>query len=184
MSILQAVRQYSMQELDDQETIPPSIWVAGHTLFYRAAAEDATPQPSTSKSVLIVSSTEHTPVVAEAAAPVTMPTAAAATSSTPAASTRKTRSSRLKGVKEKPEKRAKDTRKDRSFFSGKFEQVFEVMRRSSLAEGKVPPLAQQLEQYLSESLTYSLDDPSEKGLVLLRILYGLNTYWWWVSACE
>lgn len=44
-----AIRQYALpQEDDDQETIPSSIWIAAHTLYYRAVETPAEPEPKDS----------------------------------------------------------------------------------------------------------------------------------------
>ncbi|KAI6173302.1 Thyroid hormone receptor interactor 12 [Aphelenchoides besseyi] len=168
MSILQAIRQYSLpQEDEDQETIPPSIWIAGHTLYYRAVVDDDHSQAPCS-SGLSASNKSVGTSKATASSSTIDPTIGIASSMELLASSRKTRSRSKKLLpKEKivVEKRSKDDRnKDKLFFN----------------EGKMPQKHSLLDGYLRNTFDQTIDDPSERGLVLLRILYGLNTYWWYL----
>uniref|UniRef100_A0A1I7SMU8 E3 ubiquitin-protein ligase n=1 Tax=Bursaphelenchus xylophilus TaxID=6326 RepID=A0A1I7SMU8_BURXY len=155
MSILQAIRQYSLpHEEDDQETIPPSIWVAGHTLYYRAVVDPTPidePVPSTSQ---VVDDTGSVPP--------------ARTSMSPSRKVARLHKSVAKKVKErKTDKKHKP--KD---------------ERVSLMDGVVPKRRYLLDKYLNGKLDEDLDDPCTKGLVLLRTLYGLNKYWWCIYVDE
>ncbi|KAI6205573.1 Thyroid hormone receptor interactor 12 [Aphelenchoides besseyi] len=166
MSILQAIRQFSLpQEDDDQETIPPSIWIAGHTLYYRAVVDDDNSQAPCS-SGLSASNKSVGTSKATASSSIIDPTIGIASPMELLASSRKTRSRSKKSLpKEKivVEKRSKDDRnKDKLFFN----------------EGKMPQKHSLLDGYLRNTFDQTIDDPSERGLVLLRILYGLNTFWW------
>lgn len=44
--------------------------------------------------------------------------------------------------------------------------------------GEVPMSECPLDPYLSESLPVNIDDPCVPSLILLRLLYGLNRFWW------
>lgn len=45
-------------------------------------------------------------------------------------------------------------------------------------EGKTPKRPSLLLKYLKNSLDEELNDPSTHCLILLKTLFGLNTYWW------
>ena len=49
LSILQAICQYSVQQDDDQEGIPNSVWNAAHTLYFRVAQKTETSSSSASR---------------------------------------------------------------------------------------------------------------------------------------
>ncbi|KAI6244075.1 Thyroid hormone receptor interactor 12 [Aphelenchoides fujianensis] len=157
MSILQAIRQYSLpQDDEDQETIPPSIWIAGHTLFYRARRAGGPEQlgafeQQADRRLLEVH--RHPPAGRRARRVLFV---VVSQDAQPLEEVVRRRSRWL------PEKKAKEDRKDKQLFN----------------EGRLPPKTSLLDGYLRDSLDQPIDDPSERGLVLLRILYGLNTHWW------
>lgn len=62
------------------------------------------------------------------------------------------------------------------FCSKTFTQHFYIQ---VLEANKPAPKVHNLERYLANQLEHSIEsDPSESGLVLLRVLYGLNVFWW------
>ncbi|CAD5228981.1 unnamed protein product [Bursaphelenchus okinawaensis] len=150
MSILQAIRQYSLpRDDDDQETIPPSIWVAGHTLYYRAVVEEPDlNEPSTSSG--------H----ANSGEPST--SESARTSMSPSRKVARIQKSVTKKIKDKKTDKKTKVKDDRGV----------------LLDGHVPPRKYLLDKYLDGKLDENLDDPSINDLVLLKALCGINKYWW------
>jgi len=115
LSILQAICQYSVQQDDDQEGIPNSVWNAAHTLYFRVAQKT---EASTSTS-------------------------------------------RIKN-------RLKTGTKKTKYYD----------KNSFYHTGIIPSRRNPLEPYLKSELEFPLNDPCADSCVLLRVLYGLNRYWY------
>uniref|UniRef100_A0A914YAU5 E3 ubiquitin-protein ligase n=1 Tax=Panagrolaimus superbus TaxID=310955 RepID=A0A914YAU5_9BILA len=119
LSILQAIRQFSLPHDDDQEVIPPSIWITAHTLYFRIASSEISGE---------------------------------------GASTSATSSKRRKSGPKKP--RSKSSKP----------VVYNT--------GKAPSRKNPLESFLQLNLETHFTDPCYDSCILLRVLYGLNKYWW------
>jgi E3 ubiquitin-protein ligase TRIP12 len=129
LSILQAIRQFSLPHDDDQEVIPPSIWITAHTLYFRIASSSSDETGGNDGS------------------------GEAGSSSSTAAGTKKRKS----GSKKPRSKSCKPL-------------VFST--------GKAPSRKNPIDAFLQLNLETQFVDPCYDSCVLLRILYGLNKYWW------
>ncbi|CEF61963.1 E3 ubiquitin-protein ligase TRIP12 [Strongyloides ratti] len=50
--------------------------------------------------------------------------------------------------------------------------------------GEIPEVQNQLDKYLADSVTLSISDPSLPSIILLKVLYGLNRYYWTLFTDE
>uniref|UniRef100_A0A915N5H9 E3 ubiquitin-protein ligase n=3 Tax=Meloidogyne TaxID=189290 RepID=A0A915N5H9_MELJA len=160
ISILQAIRQHTLPRDDDTvETIPSSIWLTTHTIYYNSIlnesnAGEAAAGGTTSKITGNQSSEPSQSKTVEEA---------------PSASTR-TRNKlvpRAVGSIKKTEKPASSCSAPPNL---KESQVYKNCNR--------PPRESPLDLYLRTDLQPKLNDPSTSCLILMKILYGLNSFWW------
>ncbi|CAK5081138.1 unnamed protein product [Meloidogyne enterolobii] len=173
ISILQAIRQYTLPRDDDTvETIPSSIWLTTHTIYYNRLIVNKCFQ-TFSFSILNESN------AGEAATGGTTSKITGNQSSEPSQSkTVEEASSASTRTRNKLVPRAvgsiKKTEKPASSSSAppnlKESQVYKNCNR--------PPRESPLDLYLRTDLQPKLNDPSTSCLILMKILYGLNSFWW------
>uniref|UniRef100_A0A0N5B744 E3 ubiquitin-protein ligase n=1 Tax=Strongyloides papillosus TaxID=174720 RepID=A0A0N5B744_STREA len=51
-------------------------------------------------------------------------------------------------------------------------------------DGKIPEIPNQLDKYLGSSVSLSIPDPSLSSIILLKVLYGLNKFYWTLFSSE
>ncbi|KAI1712208.1 HECT-domain (ubiquitin-transferase) domain-containing protein [Ditylenchus destructor] len=166
ISILQAIRQYSLPNEDDtQEIIPSSIWVTAHTLYYKTA--DA----NTSTSEIISNQGPSTGPSSSGAASRNHRRAVPSTSSY---------GEEHRPITSPPSRKQPRIHCKLSSSSSKKDKYSTSLTKNSsvFKDGRAPRRSCPLEAYLKNELTETLNDPSVGCLILLRTLYGLNAYWW------
>ncbi|KAL3109775.1 hypothetical protein niasHT_012992 [Heterodera trifolii] len=147
ISVLQAIRQFSLPHDEDTvETIPSSIWLTTHTIYYRCPAPASEQQPN-----------------------VAAPTPTAPTTS--AASTHRRRSKST----HKKQKKASTAGRVTAGTSSSSSAAASSSKKVSTKSGPIPS---PLEAFLKPQLNNAMSDPSQNCLILLQVLYGLNTFWW------
>lgn len=177
MSILQAIRQFALSNDDDtMETIPSSIWLAAHTIYYN------NPSNTNSGDGLAVAVGDVVKAVTFSKNPASVieesnaaEQQAVSHSHTPSSSLR-TRS-RLHHQKPATSKKERGggavgagESSSSSAGNGRESQIYKT--------GKLPSRKSPLDVYLKLQDDSQLKDPSMNCLLLLNVLYGLNTYWW------
>lgn len=154
MTMLQAVRTYGLNLKSDDTHLPSNIWSNCFTMYYRAVdnGQQQAPTNQICKDNTISSSSS---------------------SSLQSSNDTNTRSSpftfnlgfgnNLFNFSEK-----KKTKKD-----------YKNKPSDSLwIDGKIPEIPNQLDKYLSGSVNLSIPDPSLSSIILLKVLYGLNKFYW------
>lgn len=160
ISILQAIRQYTLPRDDDTvETIPSSIWLTTHTIYYNSTQNESN-SGETVAGGTTSKSKENPSTETSQSKPVDEP------SSVSAMRTRNKLVPRAVGAVKKAEKVASSS----SAPNLKETQVYKT--------GNRPPRESPLDLYLRADPQTKLNDPSMSCLVLMKILYGLNSFWW------
>uniref|UniRef100_A0A183BSI5 E3 ubiquitin-protein ligase n=1 Tax=Globodera pallida TaxID=36090 RepID=A0A183BSI5_GLOPA len=228
ISVLQAIRQFSLpQDEDTVETIPSSIWLTTHTIYYRSSAAAAAAEPGTGRGAAPPATISSTATVgasmmmysssssssSSGGAPSTEPAASLASSSSSSSSAQRRRASKL--TQQQQHKASSTTatmfrQPERSGGSAggwaalsSATSVVSLSTSTASASSSTAPASQQqqshhhdrtspnvyksgvvparpspLEAYLKRQLSSELKDPCQNCLTLLRVLYGLNTFWW------
>uniref|UniRef100_A0A914M452 E3 ubiquitin-protein ligase n=1 Tax=Meloidogyne incognita TaxID=6306 RepID=A0A914M452_MELIC len=157
ISILQAIRQHTLPRDDDTvETIPSSIWLTTHTIYYNSILNESNAGEATATSKITANQSSE-------------PSQSKTVEEVSSASTR-TRNKlvpRAVGSIKKTEKPASSCSAPPNL---KESQVYKNCNR--------PPRESPLDLYLRTDLQPKLNDPSTSCLILMKILYGLNSFWW------
>uniref|UniRef100_A0A1I8B2K2 E3 ubiquitin-protein ligase n=1 Tax=Meloidogyne hapla TaxID=6305 RepID=A0A1I8B2K2_MELHA len=155
-----AIRQYTLPRDDDTvETIPSSIWLTTHTIYYNSTQNESN-SGETVAGGTTSKSKENPSTETSQSKPVDEP------SSVSAMRTRNKLVPRAVGAVKKAEKVASSS----SAPNLKETQVYKT--------GNRPPRESPLDLYLRADPQTKLNDPSMSCLVLMKILYGLNSFWW------
>ncbi|KAI1724061.1 HECT-domain (ubiquitin-transferase) domain-containing protein [Ditylenchus destructor] len=186
ISILQAIRQYSLPHEDDtQETIPSSIWVTAHTLYYKTADANTSTSGSTAISTTAEGGAGDTAGSSSGSPSISNPTRSQigsnqGPSTGPSFSGAASRNHRR--AEPSTSSHGEGHRPITSPPSRKQPRMHSKLSSSSSKKekynGRAPRRSCPLEAYLKNELTETLNDPSVGCLILLRTLYGLNAYWW------
>uniref|UniRef100_A0A915ES34 E3 ubiquitin-protein ligase n=1 Tax=Ditylenchus dipsaci TaxID=166011 RepID=A0A915ES34_9BILA len=170
ISILQAIRQFSLpHEEDTQETIPSSIWITAHTLYYRTAeASVASNSTAVDPSIYIGSASASNSGASSPSTSTRSSTAAVVGGS----------SSRTLGATSFAPTTSSSGTAEATAVSSDNISTSVTKNNAVYRDGHPPKRECPLETYLKSELSHELNDPAVGCLILLKTLYGLNKFWW------